>query len=358
MPHTVYAAISGHGFGHLAQLAPVLNALRQRLPDLELIVQSALPAQHLRRHIDGSFSLIAEQTDVGLVMASALDVQVETTFAAYRAFHHNWPERVNAAAEQLRALGTNGVVADVPYLACAAGARAQLPTLALCSLNWADVFEHYCGALVGAESIHAEIEAAYNEADAFLRPAPAMPMSTLANTLPIGPIGRIGRPCRDRLARRLGLNANARLLMVSLGGIETRLPVEDWPEDPGLKFIVPASWGVVRADVIAFEDLGVSYLDAMCSCDALITKLGYGHVTDAACNAIPLLYVERGDWPEEPVLRDWLQRHGRCAPISRSELVRGDIAGPLAELLAQSPRPKVEASGVDQAVDVLMSRLA
>jgi len=357
MPHRIYAAISGHGLGHLAQIAPVLNALRNRVPDLELVVQSALPEADVRRHIDGAFALIAESADVGLVMASALDVLVEPTLAAYRAFHDNWPERVRIEAERLDALGVDAVLADVPYLTCAAGARAGVPTLALCSLNWADIFQHYCGGLPGAERIRAEILAAYNAADGFLQPAPAMAMPMLGNTQRIGPLGRIGHGERDRLAGRLGLGANTRLVMVSLGGLPMRLPLEDWPVDPQLHFIVPASCGVHRADMTALDDLGLSYLDAMCSCDALLTKLGYGHVTDAACNDIPVLYVERGDWPEEPVLRDWLQQHGRCLAIARTDLMRGAITEPLARLLAQPSRAKVMPSGVDQAVDALLAYL-
>jgi len=35
--------ISFHGFGHLSQTAPVLNALRRLIPDLRLTVRSAAP---------------------------------------------------------------------------------------------------------------------------------------------------------------------------------------------------------------------------------------------------------------------------------------------------------------------------
>ena len=37
------ATISAHGLGHLAQSAPVLNALRRRVPQLDLTVASTLP---------------------------------------------------------------------------------------------------------------------------------------------------------------------------------------------------------------------------------------------------------------------------------------------------------------------------
>ena len=49
-PH-LYVALSGHGFGHLAQVAPVLNEFRRRWPRARLTVQSALPETVLRQFL-------------------------------------------------------------------------------------------------------------------------------------------------------------------------------------------------------------------------------------------------------------------------------------------------------------------
>ncbi|MGA1600105.1 MAG: hypothetical protein ACO4AU_13715 [bacterium] len=38
----LYAGISGHGLGHLSQVAPILNAWRRRHPESRLVVQTAL----------------------------------------------------------------------------------------------------------------------------------------------------------------------------------------------------------------------------------------------------------------------------------------------------------------------------
>jgi len=43
--------ISAHGLGHLAQTAPVLDALASRLPTMRLTVRSALTRQQLARRI-------------------------------------------------------------------------------------------------------------------------------------------------------------------------------------------------------------------------------------------------------------------------------------------------------------------
>jgi hypothetical protein len=51
------ATICAHGFGHLGQSAPVLNALRRPLPALRLTVASTLPEARLRRDMFASWCL-------------------------------------------------------------------------------------------------------------------------------------------------------------------------------------------------------------------------------------------------------------------------------------------------------------
>ena len=90
-PH-LFVALSGHGFGHLAQAAPVLNALRRRLPALRLTVQSPLSGEILQARIAGELTHIPEATDLGMIMASALEVKTAESLAAYRAFHADWED--------------------------------------------------------------------------------------------------------------------------------------------------------------------------------------------------------------------------------------------------------------------------
>jgi hypothetical protein len=47
-------------------------------------------------------------------------------------------------------------------------------------------------------------------------------------------------------------------------------------------------------------------IDLLRSVDAVIAKPGYGTFAEAACNATPLLYVRRQEWPEQDCLIEWL----------------------------------------------------
>ena len=353
---SLYLAISYHGFGHIAQTAPVVNELAQRFPDLHVWVQCAAPREVLEPHFHGEFEHIPEAPDIGMVMGSSLDVSVDESYAAHAAFHHTWDERVANLSERLRTLRPSLVLANVPYLSCAAAAKAGIPSAALCSLNWAEIFQPYCGAMPEGEAIVRRIRSAYGEAELFLTPEPSMPMPGLANLRPIGPIARRGVNRRNEISERLGLKPDEKLVLLFMGGIHTVLALAEWPVLQGTKFLVAGTDCPRRPDMFPLESLGLPYIDIFCSVDALITKPGYGSVVDAACNDVPLLYVKR-HWPEEPFLVQWLHAHGQCHELSREDLECGHLEGALDALWRQSQKPPVTPTGTIEAADLLESYL-
>jgi hypothetical protein len=361
MPHLV-VSISGHGFGHVAQTAPILNVLHERIPQLRITVRSAVPLSHLRSRIHVPFDHLPGEGDIGMVMSSALDVLAGDSRVAYRAIHADWAARVAGEARLLRELKADLVFSNVGYLPLAGAQRAGIRNAALCSLNWADIYRHYCCpstkplVLSEVESsgrsvdqmIAAQILACYANADAFLRTTPGMTMEGLPNLVQVAPIAALGSNRRDELDRHLGLSKQEKLVLVSLGGIASRLPIEKWPRIDGVRLLVQHSWQVDHPDVIALETLAMSFNDVLASSDVLVCKPGYGSFVEAACCGTPVLYVDRPDWPESPALIAWLQQYGLCREISRQALEQGRIAEMLEEIWKRPPPEPVAPTGAEQ----------
>ncbi|MFA5531269.1 MAG: hypothetical protein WDA11_11445 [Thiohalomonadaceae bacterium] len=355
-PHLL-VAISSHGFGHVAQVAPVIHALREHLPELRLTLRTAAPRAHLEARIGGRFELQAAADDFGMVQTSALDVDVAASAQRYREWHSAWPERLKTVSADLAHCAPDLVFADVPYLTLAAAQHATIPALALCSLHWEGIYGHYCGHLPEAAAIRDQMHAAYAGAQAFLRPAPSMPMPDLPNTRAIGPIAARGVDRRGEIARLVGLVRDERLVLVAMGGIHYRPPMERWPRVPGVRFVVARRWCVQRSDVVTLESLNMGFSDVLASCDALLTKPGYGSFAEAAAAGVPVLYVRRGDWPEEPALTAWLHTHGRAVELSREALHAGHIAPALERLFAAARPAPVPATGAQEAADIIAGLL-
>jgi hypothetical protein len=346
----LFVDISSHGFGHLAQTAPVLNALRQRLPQLELTIRCGLPRERIARRISGDFTHLAAASDFGLVMKSALEVDVPASLASYRELHADWEARVEQEAHVLAEIGPDLVLSNISYLALAGAQQAGIPNLAMCSLNWASTAAPYFRDAADFAAIHAQMLAAYRGAQVFLRLTPGMEMPELGNVETIGPVAQPGE------SKRAALPAAGRIVLVAMGGVGARLP-SNWPAMPGVQWIVAQNSGLRRHDVLTLEDTGLSVSDLIASVDCVITKAGYGTFVEAAASGTPLLYVARPDWPEEAALATWLASTRKCARISRAQFERGDF-GELIERLMAGIRPKpVELTGIAQAADLIAARL-
>ncbi|MDE2583962.1 MAG: hypothetical protein KGN39_01085 [Betaproteobacteria bacterium] len=357
MPHLL-VSISGHGFGHIAQTGPVLNALRQHLPDLRLTVVSTAPEFKLRQRIDGDFALQPRAWDFGFVMEDAFRIDREASAQAYREFHANWEERVAREADWIAAQQPDLLLANAAYLPLAAAARLGLPAVGMSSLNWADLFRFVFGDADWAKPIHGQMLDSYNSAQAFLKLEPGMAMPDLANGRWIGPVARLGREQGAELRQMLGVSGDTRLVLAALGGIPSRVPVQDWPLTPTVHWLVPAAWQAERPDMTAFEPLGWDFTDLLASVDALVGKPGYGTFAETACNGTPMLYARREDWPEQDALIPWLQQYGCCREVDEALFQTGALAAPLATLWEQARPTPPKPEGADAVAQLLAAALA
>ena len=350
--------ISAHGFGHLAQTAPVINALTGMLPQLRLTVRSALSREQLAARIGTGFVHVAEARDFGFVMHSAVDIDLAASARRYREFHADWPRRIAVEADWLRQHQVDALLCNVAYLPLAGAARAGIPAAALCSLNWADLFTHYFGGEPWAAEIHAQMLTAYNGCKGFLRLTPGLPMAALHCRHDIAPIASIGRRDRPGVLRQLGLGKSERLILLAMGGMELPLPVQDWPKLYGLDWLVPTELDSPREDVRCFDVPGLKFADLLASVDAVVTKPGYGTFVEAACCGIPILYLQRDDWPETPHLASWLATHARSAVLTRERLLAGDFVETLQELWSAPPPDLPSAGGASAAAHWMVQNLS
>jgi len=334
MPHLL-VDISSHGYGHVSQTSAVVNELVRLMPELRVTVRTTAPHEFLQQRFQCNFKHIP---------------------AAYRAFHADWRQKVAREAQALRDLKPDLLLANVPYLSLAAAHAAGVRAAGMCSLNWADIYRHYCADDVASKSIYGQMLEAYLNAEYFLKVQPAMDMPEFSNARSIAPIARTGQPQRSNIAKQCALHEGQKLVMVAMGGMEFRLPVQSWPHLPGVRWIVPQAWHIRRADTVAFESLHLSFSDVLASCDAIITKPGYGIFTEAACAGVPVLYVARRDWPEEPCLVQWLTQNAACMEVERETLQTGELGEVLQQLWLLPMPPRPDASGAVEAAEFLRAK--
>jgi L-arabinokinase len=320
--------LSGHGYGHMTRSCEVLAELRRLAPAVPLAVVGAVPERLVRRAVPGPLLFRGVPCDVGLVQRDALHIDEAATAARCREFEASWEARIEAEASFLRVAGARLVVGDIPPLAFAAAALAGLPSVALGNFSWDWIYRHLSVREPGLAASADRAAEAYRKALLLLELPFAGDLSVFTIREQIGLVARRPRVTRDEARRRLGLDGRPAVLL-SFGGLG--LPALErggMPESRELRWLRPA-------DVDdRLEALDLAYPDAVHAVDVVVTKPGYGIVTDAIAAGTRVVYTERGDFPEYPILVEGMSRHLACVHVSNTALLAGRIEEPVRRVLA------------------------
>jgi len=105
-------------------------------------------------------------------------------------------------------------------------------------------------------------------------------------------------------------------------------------------------------------DAGVRYEDLVGASEAVVSKPGYGIISEAIANDAALLYTSRGHFPEYDVLVEEMPKYVRNAFISQDDLFSGKWEPHIDKLLAQPKiKKKPETNGADVAAEILLKAL-
>jgi len=342
-PARLLVSISAHGLGHLAQTAPVVRAIAQAHPGIEITVLTGIPEPAVRVRLPLAFEHAASHDDFGLLMRSPVEPLRAESARRYVELHAVWGERVAILADWMRAKRFRLVLSNVGYTAIAAARLAGIPAVGLSSINWYDVLECYCGGFPKMAGVLADIQKTYRSADAFLKVVPGLPMPWLSRT-ELSPIVARGRNRRDALAKLFDLRSDARVIVFAFSETAPSSPPTlpaTMPRD--LLLLGPTAWSG-RPPLQGFAAAGMPFLDILSSADLLIGKPGYGLVTEAALAQVPVLLVPYDTWPEAEVHIAWLRQHGVCTTTSSalSALSLDDILAALGGMRGlRAPRSPV-----------------
>ncbi len=331
---TVAFYISGHGFGHASRQVEIINAFAARCPDTEILVRSTAARWLLERTIKVPFELVADPTDSGVIQIDSLHLDAAATISAARDFYSTLDARAEAAAAWLRAKDAALVISDAPPLACAAAARAGIPSIVLANFTWDWIYQAYAEHLDTAPDLIDTIQRAYRQAEAAWRLPMHGGFAEIATVRDVPFVARHSSSTSEQTRARVGLPQDKSLVLPSFGGYGV-----DGLDLSGVD--LPAGWEVVRGlEQAEIYDAGLSYEDLVRAVDVVITKPGYGIVSECLANDTPLVYTSRGRFAEYDILVREMPTYLRCAYLDNDGLMAGRWRAAIESACNAPPPPR------------------
>jgi L-arabinokinase len=358
MAHVVFY-VTGHGFGHATRMAAVAAALAGRKPGLQISIVSTAPEWLFRGNLSVPFRYRLRALDVGVIQRDSLHLDARATLAAYAGLLPRQSFTVAEEGESLRRDGVDLVVADIPPAAFPVAQRAGLPGVGISNFSWDWIYADYVRAHPEYGPILDAIRSDYGGAILFLRLPFHGPCDAFRNVRDIPMIARRATRSREDMRRTLGLDATRPVILLSFGGFE--IQGIDFEQVEALReyaFLTTQPPPRPLRNVRVVRLNGFRYEDLVAQADAVITKPGYGIVSDCLANQTPVLYTSRGEFAEYPQLVEGLERFGIAAFIANRDVLAGNWRANLADLLSRRREwPDLPADGAEVAASILETYL-
>jgi L-arabinokinase len=366
--------ISGHGFGHASRCIEVINAILAKRPEARVGVRTSAPRWMFDLTVKGKVTYSTLECDTGVVQIDALTLDEADSIRRAASFHSDLVTRAASETRALRELGAGLIVGDIPPLAFAVGASAGIPSVGLGNFTWDWIYADYPRVRL-APSLLPAIRGAYAKASMALRLPMCGGFETFSNVKDIPFIARHATLAREDVCKRLKIPADKPIVLASFGGY--MLPgIETDALGKSKKYTyVSASPGQLsraRKEAVTTErkgafitineeamyDAGVRYEDLIGAAEIVVSKPGYGIISECIANDTAILYTSRGHFPEYDVLVEEMPKHLRCAFIGHDDLFAGKWEPFLDKLKSQpKPKKKPETNGADVAADILLKAL-
>jgi L-arabinokinase len=257
------------------------------------------------------------------------------------------------------------VFADIPALAFDIAARLGVPRVGMTNFSWDWIYEDYVQDVGAFAPVVADLRRSYGHATQLLRLPFHGDLSAFPHIRDIPLVARTAHLASAEVRHRLNLPTGDRVVLLSFGGIGTA--ITETPEAPaGVTYVAtqsaaptdppPGCRFISNADMAR---VGVRYEDLVAASDAVITKPGYGIVSDCIANGTPMIYTSRGRFREYPCLVDGIRTHLAHAFISNEELYAGRWRAALDAVFAQPRRQAaLDCTGAAVAADILRGYLS
>ncbi len=336
--------ISGHGYGHTVRSLQIIKELLEL--DVAIIIKTTTPTFLFKEVLSRSVPVLAEGFDVGLRQIDNIRFDLEKTKENLKALLARAEDLVGKERHFFSNQEISGIVSDIPFIPLAAAGRSGLPSIAVSNFSWDWIYSFYSNEDPEWLPLAEACAGYYREGGLLLR-LPfhgEMPAFRQAEDIPL--VARKSSKRKTEIRKNLDLPRGRKIGLIGFSQLDLQEEAirEIARLSRGYIFLIkdPLNW---KSPIFRKVE-EVPFADLVLAADFVITKPGYGMVADCFSHGTPMIYSDRGEFPEYPILVEGIKDNLASCFMPSQDLYSGHWE-PYLENISRQPRlqPKLRTDG-------------
>ncbi|MCG8339329.1 MAG: hypothetical protein MJE63_32885 [Proteobacteria bacterium] len=351
--------ISPHGFGHAARACSVIQELAIEANNHEIILATTVPRWFFEASLNIPFDYYPLQTDIGLIQSDPITVNIQGSLDALSSFLPFSETIVANVAKEMTNRHCDLIVSDISPLGIAVAEEVGIPSLLLENFTWDWIYRGYQDEDSEFGKFADYLEEVYSHTSWHILAEPFCKKKDV--NLICRPISRKPRSKKSNTRERLQIEDERPIVLVSMGGIESKLPNSHKLKSRNdLLFLVPGSGDQLtrHQNIICFPHKSEFYHpDLIELSDVVISKIGYSTLAEVYQAGLPFGYIPRVGFRESKKLETFILRQMAGIEISEREYRDGDWIAKLNDLMELPRLERPGLPGSKQAAQFLLEKL-
>jgi L-arabinokinase len=351
--------ITAHGYGHGARSCDILHALRHADANVPIIVKTDLPRQFLTGRLPESIEIRPGAFDTGMIQKDAIHHDLEASLEAVVELYANESELIEQEAAFLRDESVGVVVADIPAIPLAAAQKERIPDIACGNFGWDWIYSEYVQYDQRWQCYADKIRTVYQNTHLLLQQPLSEPMSAFPNRIKLALLAKSGTERKERIVELSGADSKKQWLLLSFYALSLDQAALDhfaMLKDVEVFCVEPLKWPGSCVHSLSPHD--VSFSDILASMDVVVTKPGFGIISECIANDKPIVYSNRANFAEYEMLVGHIEQYCQNTLILNEELYAGRLERALGKIAKAPPPPKkMPRGGAGHAAKQILKRL-
>lgn len=320
--------VSDYGFGHATRCIALIRSILNTREDVQVIICNSFAIQFIRASLAGYGDKVIfrdVETDVGFVLKeNSLDLDKGKLKQSYEEFCMRLPQKINNEIDFLSAFSVDCIISDISPIAFEIADRLEVPSIGISNFTWYTAYKNIVpdSSLQVFKSMYKKMDCFYmlagsnEESCARLNTSSFNFYSRTINTLEV-----------KKLEKKLNPTGEKQIIFIPLGmkidiGDITKFPLWD---DERYVFIVSHNMKIEHKNVHKIPGNYTESQNYVATADCIISKAGWGTVSEAVLQNKPLLIIDRKGMSEDQNTIQFLKDNNLCNLITWEELQSIDI---------------------------------
>lgn len=320
--------ITGHGFGHAVPMIEVIKKLKELSTDTSFFISTTVIEQLFKSNIEFGFKYNYRKNDVGAIQKDWFRIKKKETFEEYARFIKDKQNFISSQTEYVKDNNIAIIVSDIPALAFPVAKKSGIPGIAISNFTWDWIYSPFISEYPQYKYLIDGLKESYSQADILLQLPFHGDMSVFPKIEDIPFITRRSSADRDDVLQMLNIDKNEKrkIVLVTFGGIEFSSPfLKELGECKNYLFIWCGNTdGDLPSNIIIYPKISkIQHHDLVKVSDLVISKPGYGIVSECIANRTPMMYTSRDDFIEYEILLEGMNKYMHSYFIPRDDMISG-----------------------------------